>query len=195
MGRYLSILVLGLSAALTASIVPHFVDFFLALVSSITPVLNNTRGQINLVLLFVLCWSVHADLAESLIWALVGGIALDLQSILPVGTTSVPLVLMAYTVNGIAQQLFHVRLIFLIVATPIATSLLSVYSLFALAMIGNVYDLMLVGWLVIVPSVILNLLAVVPVYGTVRLMQRRLEGGLQITPQSLSAGSATSLSE
>lgn len=195
MGRYLSILVLGLSAALTASIVPHFVDFFLALVSSITPVLNNTRGQINLVLLFVLCWSVHADLAESLIWALVGGIALDLQSILPVGTTSVPLVLMAYSVNGIAQQLFHVRLIFLIVATPIATSLLSVYSLFALAMIGNVYDLMLVGWLVIVPSVILNLLAVVPVYGTVRLMQRRLEGGLQITPQSLSAGSATSLSE
>ena len=195
MGRYLSIVVLGVSAALTASVVPHLVDFFVAVLGNVTPVLNYTRGQINLVLLFVLCWSVHAELAESLIWALIGGIALDLQSILPVGTTSIMLVMMAYAVNGIAQQLFHVRLMFLIAATPIATLILSAYTLTALAALGNVYDILLAGRLIIVPSVLLNLLAIGPVYALVRLMQRRLEGGIQVTPQSLSQGTATGVRE
>ena len=117
MSRYLSIPILGLSAALTASIIPHAIDFFIALLSNLTPVLNNTRGQLSLVMLFVLCWSIRGDLADCLIWALVGGIALDLLSILPLGTTSIVLILIAFVANSVAQQLFSVRLFFLIAFT------------------------------------------------------------------------------
>ena len=188
MGRYLSIPILGLSAALTASIVPHAIDFLIAVVSTITPVLSNTRGQLNLVMLFVICWSVHAELTDCLIWALVGGIALDLLSILPMGTTSVALIVIAFSFNSIARQLFHVRLMFLIGATPIATLLLTAYTLAALAIAGNTYDILAVARLVLIPTILLNLLAVVPVYAVVRLLQRRLESGLQIAPQSLIPG-------
>ena len=189
MSRYLSIPILGLSAALTASIVPHAIDFLIALLSNLTPVLNNTRGQLSLVMLFVLCWSIRADLADCLVWALVGGVALDLLSILPLGTTSIALILMAFFANGIAQQLFSVRIFFLMAFTPIATILLTVYTLFALEILGLSYDILAVTRLVLIPTMIFNFLAVIPVYAIVRLIQRRLEGGLQIAPQSLTQGS------
>ncbi|MCY3779684.1 MAG: rod shape-determining protein MreD [Chloroflexi bacterium] len=195
MGRYLSIPILGLAAALTAGIVPHVIEFLIALLSAITPVLNNTRGQLNLVMLFVICWSIRAELSESLVWAFVGGVALDLLSILPIGTTSIALIFIAFAVNGVARQLFRIRLIFLIVVTPIATVLLTAYALFALAILGYAYGVPDVTRLVLIPTILFNLLAVIPVYMVVRLIQLRLEGGLQIAPQSLIQGSTARTQE
>ena len=188
MGRYLSIAVLGLSAALSASVIPQAISFMVALLSNIIPLLDNTRGQFSLVMLFVLCWSIRAELTESLIWALVGGLALDLLSILPLGTTSVALILIAFVANGVAKQLFGVRILFLVAMTPVATVFITAFTLAALAMLGNTYDIIAVARRVMVPSMIYNLFAVIPVYALVRLMQRRLEGGLQIAPQSLAQG-------
>lgn len=188
MGRYLSIAVLGLSAALSASVIPQAISFMVALLSNIIPLLDNTRGQLSLVMLFVLCWSIRAELTESLIWALVGGLALDLLSILPLGTTSVALILIAFVANGVAKQLFGVRILFLVAMTPVATVFITAFTLAALAMLGNTYDIIAVARRVMVPSMIYNLIAVIPVYALVRLIQRRLEGGLQIAPQSLAQG-------
>lgn len=188
MGRYLSIAVLGLSAALSASVIPQAISFMVALLSNIIPLLDNTRGQFSLVMLFVLCWSIRAELTESLIWALVGGLALDLLSILPLGTTSVALILIAFVANGVAKQLFGVRILFLVAMTPVATVFITAFTLAALAMLGNTYDIIAVARRVMVPSMIYNLIAVIPVYALVRLIQRRLEGGLQIAPQSLAQG-------
>ena len=188
MGRYLSIVVLGLSAALSASIIPHAISFLVSLVGNFIPMLEQTRGQLNLVMLFVLCWSVRAEVTESLIWAQVGGLALDSLSILPLGATSAVLILFAFFVNSVARQLFRVRILFLAAVTPIATIVLTLYTMFALALTGLNYDFFTVLRLVLIPSILYNLAAVIPVYAVVRLIQRRLEGGLQIAPQSLAPG-------
>ena len=188
MGRYLALPVLGLSAALTASVLPHVIDLLFALVGSVAPALSNTGGQLSLVMLFVLCWSVHADLAESLIWAVVGGLALDLLSVLPLGATSIALVLMAFAVNSAARQLLRVRLIFLAAITPLATLFLAAWTLVALALLGYGYDILVYARLTLLPTMLLNLLAVLPLYGLTRILQRRLKGGLQAAPQSLSHG-------
>ncbi len=185
MGRYLSIPVLLLTAALSASVIPHAITFISSLLGSLVPVFEGTRGQLNLVMLFVLCWSVRAELSEGLIWALVGGLAVDLLSILPLGATSLVFVLFAFLVNTVARQLFRVRILFLVAVTPVATVVLTLYTMFALALTGLSYDLLLLLRLVLIPSVVYNLAAVVPVYAMVRLIQRRLEGGLQIAPQRL----------
>lgn len=189
MGRYLSIPVLGLSAALSASIIPHAITFLVSLMGSFIPMLEQTRGQLSLVMLFVLCWSVRAELAESLIWALVGGLAVDLLSILPLGATSIVFILFAFFINSVARQLFRVRVLFLVAVTPVATVVLTLYTAFALTLTGLNYDMLSILRLVLAPTILYNLAAVVPVYAVVRLMQRRLEGGLQIAPQSLAPGS------
>lgn len=189
MGRYLSIVILGLSAALSASVIPHAITFLVSLLGNFIPMLEQTRGQLNLVMLFVLCWSVRAELTEGLIWALVGGLVVDLLSILPLGATSAVLILFAFFINSVARQLFRVRVLFLVAVTPIATIVLTLYTMLALALMGQNYDFPALLRLVLIPSIIYNLAAVVPVYAVVRLIQRRLEGGLQIASQSLTPGS------
>ena len=186
MGRFLSIGILGVATALTASIVPQFIAFLLSLLENFTPLLTGTRGQLSLVLLLVICWSVRASLNDSLIWAFVGGLLLDLQSILPLGASSLALLIIVFVVNGIAQQLFQLRIVFLLAITALATVFFTSYNLLALVMLGNTYDVPALLRLVLVPTMIYNLVAVLPIYAAVRLIQRRLEGGLQIAPQSLS---------
>lgn len=188
MGRYLSIAILGLAAALSASFLPQFIAFAEALISSITPLFVNTRGQLSLVMLLVICWSVRASLGDGFIWALVGGILLDLLSILPIGASSAALILIVFVVNGVAPQLLRLRVLFLLAITALATVFTAAYNIAALFLLGNSYDISSLIRLSLLPTMIYNLIAVLPVYAFVRLVQRRLEGGLQIAPHSLTLG-------
>ena len=188
MGRYLSIAILGLAAALSASFVPQFIAFIEALLSSVAPVQLNTRGQPGLVMLLVVCWSVRSNLGDGFVWALVGGILLDLLSILPIGTSSAALILIVFVVNGVAQQLLRLRILFLLAITALATIFMGVYTVIALFVLGNSYDIPSMLRLMLLPTMIYNLIAVLPIYVFVRLLQRRLEGGLQIAPHSLTLG-------
>jgi rod shape-determining protein MreD len=188
MGRYLSIALLGLAAALSASFVPQFVAFLEALFSTVTPVQLNTRGQPSLVMLLVVCWSVRANLGDGFVWALVGGILLDLLSILPIGTTSAALIMIVFVVNGVAQQLLRLRVLFLLAITALATVFIGAYTVTALFLLGNAYDIPAMLQFILLPTMIYNLIAVLPIYAFVRLLQRRLEGGLQIAPHSLTLG-------
>ncbi len=188
MGRYLSIAILGLAGALSASVIPQFIALVLAIISNFTPLLNNTRGQLSLVLLLVICWSMRSSLLDSLVWALVGGIVLDLLSVLPLGTSSIALLLIAYASNGIAQQVYRLRIPVILMITLFATIFFITYTFVALLLLGFSYDIPSLLGLVLLPTVIYNLVAVLPVYLFVRLIQRRLEGGLQMAPQSLAGG-------
>lgn len=193
MGRYLSIPVLGICAALSASLLPQAVDVLMALLGIVTPVFDNTRGQVSLVMLVVICWSLRADMRGSLVWAVAGGIALDLLTILPIGATSLALALLAFAVNSASRQLLRARMLFLLALTPLATLLLTAYSLLVLALLGYHYDILAVTRLTLIPSMLLNLLAVAPVYLVTGLLQRRLAGGMQAAQQRFSQQSAARL--
>ena len=186
MGRYLSILVLGVAAALSASVLPQALAFVMELGSSAVPLLADTRGQLGLVMLLVLCWSLHASMTEGYVWAFVGGIALDLLSVLPLGTTSAALLIMVYAINRLAQQLLRARIILLLVMAAVATLFMAAYTYAALILLGYTYDLWAIGRFVLLPTLVYNLAAVLPLFAIVRFFQRRLEGGLQVAPQSFS---------
>ena len=188
MGRYLSVGVLGLAAALSASFIPQFIAFVVALLSNFTPILNNSRGHPSLVMLLVICWSLRSSLADGFVWALVGGILLDLLSILPIGTSSAALVLIVFVVNGAAQQLLRLRILFLLAITALATVFMTSYTIVALLLLGNSYDVPSLIRLMLLPTMFYNLIAVLPLYAFVRMAQRRLEGGLQLAPHSLTLG-------
>lgn len=186
MGRYLSILVLGVAAALSASLLPQALAFVMELGSSAVPLLADTRGQLGLVMLLVLCWSLHASMTEGYVWALVGGISLDLLSVLPLGTSSAALLIMVYAINRLSQQLLRARIVLLLAMAAVATLFMAAYTYAALVLLGYTYDLWAVGRFVLLPTLLYNLAAVLPLFAIVRFFQRRLEGGLQVAPQSLS---------
>jgi len=182
MGRYLSLPILGLAAALSSSIIPQIIGFVIILLGSITPVLDNTRGQLSLVMLLVIAWSIRSDLEGSFAWALVGGIAMDLLSILPVGTSSFGLLLIVFVVNSISQQIYRVNIVMILAITIIATLFFQFFTYMALVALGNSYNLVALIRLILIPTIIYNLIAILPIYGFVRLIQRRLESGLQNAP-------------
>ena len=177
MGRYLSIPVLALTVALSASVIPHIA----AVLSSLVPLLENTRGQPSLVMLLVIAWSIRASLTDSLIWAFVGGIAMDLLSILPVGTSSFALILIAFAVHSISQQFYQARMAFVLAMTVLSTVFFQFFTWQALVLLGNAYHLPSLLRLVLLPTLVYNLLIVLPVYGFVRLLQGRLESALTQT--------------
>jgi len=185
MGRYLSIPILGLCAALASSIIPQTISFLIALLSGITPILDNSRGQLSLVMLFVIAWAIRADLTESFVWAFVGGIAMDLLSILPVGSSSLALVLIVFSINTIATQIYRINIIMILAITIIATVFMQFITYQILLLMGNSYNLLALIRLVLIPTVIYNAIAILPIYVFVRLIQRRLEGGIQTASNTL----------
>ena len=188
MGRYLSIFILGFAAALSAGFIPHFIAFAVAFLSNFTPILNESRGQLSLIMLLVICWSLRSTMADAFVWALVGGIMLDLLSILPIGTSSAALIMIVYVVNALGQQLLRLRILVLLAITALATVFMTAYSLAALTLMGNSYDIPQLARFMLMPTMIYNLVCVLPIYAAVRIVQRRLEGGLQIAPHSLTLG-------
>ena len=192
MGRYLSILILGMAAALSTSIVPQMIGFGVAILGNVTPILDHTRGQLNLVMLLVLAWSIRSDLTGGFIWAFVGGILIDLFSIFPLGTTSAALSVIVYMVNGVTRQLYRVRIFTILAMTLMATIFFYTYTYFALLLGGHTYDIIMQIRLVLIPTILYNLVAVLPVYVLVRLMQRRLQANMQGTASGLSHESEVS---
>ena len=164
---------------------PHLISFAVALLSDLTPILENTRGQLNLGLLLVITWAIRASLTESLIWAFVGGIFIDLLSILPLGTSSFALILIAFAVSAVSHQLYRVRLIALLLMTILATVFFQLFTYQMLALLGHSYHLPSLIRLVMLPTVVYHLVMVLPVAGLARLMQRRLESGLRRAPNVL----------
>ena len=180
MGRYLSIVVLSVAAALSASVIPNFLVWVAALGGEFLPMLAGSRGQLSLVMLLVLCWSLHAPLGEGLMWALVGGLALDLLSILPPGATSAALLVIVYAVNSVSRQLFRARIPLLLVMAAVATCFLFSYTYAALFLLGYNYDLLSVARVNLLPTLLYNVAAALPIYAVVRLAQRRLQNDLPV---------------
>lgn len=194
MGRYLSVPILVFATALSASILPQLVGFGVGLLGNVTPILNNTRGQFSLVMLLVLAWSIRSDLVSGFVWALVGGILLDLYSAIPIGTSSAALMIIVYAANGAAQQLYRMRIVTLLVMTLLATLFFQVYTYCALLLLGLSYDILMVTRLVFIPTIIYNLVGVLPTYAIVRLIQRRLRANVPSTSTNLSLESDAGMS-
>ena len=56
-------------------------------------------GRPDLILIVVVAWGIIGRNRDSMIWALLGGLALDLLSGLPLGVTSINLILIAFLVS------------------------------------------------------------------------------------------------
>jgi len=94
--------------------------------STITQYLRVGDAQPHLVFVLAVTWTVAAGLDSGLVWAFVGGIALDTLAQRPLGSTAFALLIAVGTTSVLARALVRVRPI----VTIIATALLSlVYSM------------------------------------------------------------------
>jgi rod shape-determining protein MreD len=158
MGNYLSIPILALAAALQATFVPQ---------------IRLLGGGPDLVFLIVLAWSVNINLEGGITWAFVGGILQDLFSAAPTGTSAVGLIMLVFAVNQLARQVQRVGVVLLLGLSLAGTLFQQIMMILLLGLFG--FNVDLIGDLndVVLPTMLYNLVLILPVYWFIRRIQRR----------------------
>lgn len=127
----------------------------------------------DLVLLVVISWSLLRGAGEGMIWALIGGIGLDLVSGTPFGTSTVALVVLS-SVAGLAElSVFRTHIALPLIATLIATLAYDLFFLLLLHVRG-----VSIAWTdslikVVLPSTLFNVLLSPLVYKALYWLHRR----------------------
>ncbi len=152
-----------------------FLLFALALIqSTVMPHLSIWGVHPELILMVVTSWSILSGAEEGMLWALIGGVLLDLISAGQFGLHTLALLVVGF-LSGLGERtVFRSDLLMPLLIIPLATL---VYEL--LLLVG----LYLTGWRaplwpyfnqVVVPSMGVNTLLMAPIYLGLRVLHRRL---------------------
>src|SRR6201988_4121811 len=87
--------------------------------STITPYLRVGDAQPHLVFILAVVWTVAVGLDSGLVWAFVGGLALDTLAMRPLGSTAFALLVVVALTSVIARPLHRLRPIVAIIATAL----------------------------------------------------------------------------
>ncbi len=127
----------------------------------------------DLVLLMVISWSLLRGAQEGVIWALVGGMGLDLVSGAPFGTSTVILVALSLLAGLGELSVFRTRIALPLIATLIATLAYDLFFLLLLYAEGRS-----IAWTdsltkVVLPSTLVNVLLSPFVYKALYWLDRK----------------------
>ncbi len=160
MGRFLSVPILLIAAILQATFVPQ---------------IRLLNGGPDLVFLLVIAWSINAEVEESVLWAFVGGISVDLLSAAPTGTSTLGMLLVVFAISGIGRQVYRIGFILLIGVTLAGTLVQQLITMIILWFTGWSINWFADVALIVAPTMFYNLMLILPVYWFVRRVQRRVQ--------------------
>jgi rod shape-determining protein MreD len=158
MNAYLTFVILGVLALLQSTVLPRIT------VLGVHP---------DVMLMVVTAWSLLRGSEEGMLWALIGGLTLDLLSSAPFGVCTLPLLLVSFLCGLSQRGVFRFDLLIPILVIPAATL---VYGSTILIL------LKLLGWPatwgeslqhIILPSMLVNTLCMPFVYVLMRLVHTR----------------------
>ncbi len=158
MGSFLSVPVLIVVVIIQATLVPQVAIL---------------GGRPDLMFLTVVAWSVYAPLNESVTWAFVGGILLDLLSAAPTGTSIPGLVLVVFVANVLKNQLYSLNWLMLLGIIGIGTIVQQLVIMIILSMTGFIVPFGDSLGYVVLPTAAYNLVFALPIYWVTRQLQRR----------------------
>lgn len=141
--------------------------------ATLLPQIRIFGGQPDLVFLMMLSWSLNGRLEQNLMWAFVGGGAQDLMSAAPLGASVLGMVLLAFSLEQIRQQVYHIGFMLAVALVILGTILQKVVFMLVIGISGfAIYPLENLTY-VIVPTIAYNLVFMVPIYWVIRRIQRR----------------------
>jgi rod shape-determining protein MreD len=149
MSGYLSIPVLALAVIVQSTLVPE---------------IRLGGAMPDLVFLLVLAWSLMAGFEQGLVWAMVGGILQDLVSAVPLGTTSLALVVVIALAGVVLGRINPRNLVYPSLAAGGGILVVHVITLVVLLVTGRAVPFIDLLLYVTLPSMVYNALVMLPVY-------------------------------
>ena len=141
--------------------------------TSIGPFFTILGVQVDLVLVAVIGWTLLRGPGEGLVWAVIGGAALDLLSGGPFGAATVALVITSLLASLGYGRIFGGQIVIpLAVTFPLSLVYYVVYALL-LSVLNHPVDWLLALSAVILPASLLNIAAMLLMFPLLRLLHRR----------------------
>ncbi len=159
MGSFLGLVLLSLVAILKSTLMPH---------------LQIGGGAPDLMLMVVASWALMAPYPEAFAWAFVGGLVQDLLSGAPLGASTLGLLVVAYMAHLLQTQLYRSNVIIVLFVTLAGTLAFHLVMLVVLTLGGYQTNWLYNLTYVTVPTVVLNILLVVPVFKLMNRLYERL---------------------
>lgn len=139
------------------------------------PQLRLLDGSPDLVFLLVISWALKGSLQSSIAWAFIGGIALDLMSIQPVGTSTLGMLIVIYGINGLGERLYGIGFFALMAIVLIGTIVMQLCIIGVVFVVGHPIDWGYAMTDVIAPTLFYNGIVIWPIYGFVYMLQNQIE--------------------
>jgi rod shape-determining protein MreD len=158
MNAYLTFVILGTLALLQSTVLPRIT------VLGIHP---------DVMLMVVTSWSLLRGSEEGMLWALIGGLTLDLLSAAPFGVCTLPLLLVSFLCGLSQRGVFRFDFLIPILVIPVATLVYGGTTLILLKLLGWPVTWEEALQRVILPSILVNTLGMPIVYVVMRLLHRR----------------------
>lgn len=131
--------------------------------------------KIELVLLLVAAWSMLRGFEEGIVWAIVGGIGLDLFSAAPFGLMTLALAVTSYSLGQVGPILLRTNPLLPIATAPFATLLSNMVVAASLEGFGWQVTWGQLFTEVVLPLCLLNTIAMAPVYGLLYQAHARMQ--------------------
>ncbi len=131
-------------------------------------------GRPDLILLAVIGWGLAGGSEEAMVWGLAGGVFLDMLSGVPIGTTSVILILIGALVSLFEGRIWEANFLMPLGATLAGSLLFHIMSLGVILLMGRGIDWTYALSRVILPSTFINLLLALPTAQALKGLRSRL---------------------
>jgi rod shape-determining protein MreD len=159
MSVLVSVAVLGLAAILQSTLLPHFAILGV---------------KINLVLLLVTAWSIRRGIESGLQWALIGGVAIDVLSAGPFGSSIVAFGLAAVIAGSVGTGLRQTSILLPFILIPLISIVATLTGAFILQAVGHPISWPVIVATVALPSAVLDTFAILLLYPLVSAADHRL---------------------
>jgi rod shape-determining protein MreD len=152
-----------------------------AIQTAIVPPFSLLGGQPDLIFLLVVSWSLNAPLEQGVVWAFVGGLCKDLMSAAPLGTSTLGIILIVFGIRVVRLQIYSVglfTLVWIVLLGTLIQQLLTFIIIMSAGFSPAFADQLGYGIVleeisyIILPTIVYNLVAIVPIYWFVRRIQQ-----------------------
>ncbi len=131
-------------------------------------------GRPDLILLAVIGWGLAGGSEEAMVWGLAGGVFLDILSGVPIGTTSIILILIGTLVSLFEGRIWEANFLMPLGTTLAGSLLFHIMSLGVILLMGREIDWTSAFSRVILPSTFINLILALPIAQALKGLRSRL---------------------
>jgi rod shape-determining protein MreD len=124
-------------------------------------------GTADLSLLAIIAWALQKRVRTAWQWSLIGGLMFSLASALPLGAPIIGYSLSTGLALLLRQRIWQVPILAMLVTTFLCTLITQGIAFIALGLVGNPIAIGEAFNLIILPSVLINLLLAIPIYGLI----------------------------